>query len=175
MHCKIRFLRRLGLAVALTFAAPALVVAAPRAPARAPMIRPAPAIAKPSATVYRPPTTTAFNRAGIGGASGVSPALRARAYRQIDQAAQRSGASPRGTRSHPFANDGRAGSVMLPKTSSGGQALNYRTSYVRGQSQTGKTHGINARIVTDPDASKRPPAYLSTHYGQNGGRVHRIQ
>lgn len=128
-----------------------------------PRLRPEPTISIPK------PPTTSFNRNAVGGASGVNPFLRQRAYNVIDGLQKPGGAGAMGLRSHAYRNDGRNGSTLLPKTTPSGKPIDYTTTYMRPYA---KNRGsANARVVTGSDGS----AWLSRHYGEKGGKVGRIQ
>lgn len=110
-----------------------------------------------------------FNRNAIGGASGVNPALRQRAYKVVDGLAKPGGAKAMGLRSHEFRNDGRNGSTTLPTTTPAGKPIAYTTTYLRPRTP-GRSHA-NARVTTGSDGS----AWISRHHGDRGGQVKRIQ
>lgn len=110
-----------------------------------------------------------FNRNAIGGASGVNPALRQRAYKVVDGLARPGGARAMGLRSHEFRNDGRNGSATLPTTTPSGKPIAYTTTYLR-PSTPGRSHA-NARVTTGNDGS----AWISRHHGDGGGKIKRIQ
>lgn len=114
-------------------------------------------------------TKTSFNRESIGPVSGVKPAVRQRAYKVIDGLGKPGGARSMRLRSHEYKNDGRNGTVVLPKLSPKGDPIKYTTTYMREQ-RPGQTK-FNARVVTSTDGS----AWISKHYGQDGGRVARLQ
>lgn len=110
-----------------------------------------------------------FNRGSVGGASGVNPGLRKRAYGVIDGLEKPGGAQSMGLRSHEFKNDGRNGSTVLPKTTPSGESISYRTTYLR-PNTPGRSYA-NGRVTTGSDGS----AYVSRHHGDKGGKVKRIQ
>lgn len=137
-----------------------------------------PGLAASSSAKFRPPAPTKmpvatpkkdFNRNSIGGASGVNRMLRQRAYKVIDGLEKPGGARAMGLRSHPFKNDGRNGSVVLPKSTSSGQPVSYATTYLR--PNTPGRSLANGRVTTGSDGS----AYVSRHHGDAGGKVKRIQ
>lgn len=74
-----------------------------------------------------------------------------------------------GHRSHEYKNDGRNGSVVLPKKTPGGKKITYTTTYVRPGKHIRKKS--NARLTTGSDGS----AWISRHHGDGGERVKRIQ
>lgn len=130
-----------------------------------------------SGTGARPPTANsgpalppgqAFNRNAIGGASGVSPGMRARSYAIADALKRPGGAQAMGLRSKPYRNDGAGGSAVLPKTKNG-KPVTYQSTYMRPGGHTRKLS--NGRVVTGSDGS----IYVSRHHGQGGEQVKRIQ
>lgn len=109
-----------------------------------------------------------FNRQSVGGASGVNPALRARAYRALD--------------SNPAKPYGNKGPVMLPKAGADGKALSYKE--VRLKNGPHDRAYSNGRVVVGvgKDGARTGPAYVSRHYGDPAkmsssvpGKVVRIQ
>jgi hypothetical protein len=151
-------------------AAAATASARPAAAAMAPA-RPSTAFAAaaaPARSVTTPDVRAQFNRQTVGATSGVKPKLMGRAYAVLDKQ-RAAGGAPIGLRSHVFKNDGRNGTVVLPRTTNSGQAITYQTTYLR--SHTPGRKYANARVTLGSDGR----AYLSRHHGNNGGTVKRIQ
>lgn len=159
--------KRLGGAFSAAAAKPAAIPGAPASPSGWRTMPP------PKAPNYIGGSTKAvtFNRLSVGGASGVNPALRARAYKAIDK--------------HRSKNFGNKGPVFLPRIDAQGNALTYREvrlregDHVRKYSNGRVTIAVGPKLVripgTDHTTSLTGPAYLSRHHGEGGGRVVRIQ
>ena len=159
--------KRLGGAFSAAAARP---VPMPGAPASPSGWRTIPAPKAPS-YIGGPTPKVTFNRLSVGGASGINPALRARAYRAIDE--------------HGSKNFGNKGPVFLPRTDAQGNALKYREMRLREGDHARKYSNGRVTVAVGPKRVAIPgtdrttnltgPAYVSRHHGDGGGRVVRIQ
>lgn len=132
----------------------------------------APGGARGSSRVHAPAPLApqvAFNRQSIGGAARVSPGLRQRAYAIDDHMRVHGDKPPPGHRLSPYRNDGRNGSVLLPRQNAQGQPIAYQRIYLRPGKH--ERNLANGRLIRGTDRS----LYVTRHYGQDGGRTVRVQ